>query len=75
MKKYLSYILVAISAIVATASYMYPTLTLKAITGVRCANYSSRSQAQASFDSDPVKYKKLDGNHDLKACQSFKYAK
>lgn len=35
-----------------------------------CESFQSQRQAQQAFDSDPVKYKALDKDHDGKVCET-----
>lgn len=41
---------------------------------VTCSSFASQKQAQVTFDSDRVRYRRLDGGkHDGKACNSYHY--
>lgn len=43
---------------------------------VNCSSFTSQKQAQLAYDSDPVKYKRLNGDANRgnkKACNSYRY--
>lgn len=38
---------------------------------INCSAFKTQEEAQATFDSDRIKYKRLDSNNDLVACEDL----
>lgn len=56
---------------VLTAAFVFGSVYSKVYT--RCADFSSKEEAQRIFSKDPLKYKRLDKDKDAVPCENFQY--
>lgn len=61
-----------LSVIIIVAAFFFSNKDIVSAKKVTCSSFTSQKEAQAMFDSDKIKYKRLDGDHDGKACESLK---